>query len=398
VIDSVLLIAGVLTLIGTRGYMGGAELLAILLLFAYGAISFFVKNQKDSVWYTKLLLLIFIIQLTLVHQTAVQMQQRRDGEPHKHVHDHILQIEEASRFLMNGQNPYAMDYRGTTLEPWWPENPALDHVIALPFTILKTVPVMAVWEGFFGWYDDRITHLILLCLSVAALFTLFRKFEYKLIAIIAFCFNPLFADYFVDGRSDIIFLSFILMSLACLRYKWMQASLVLMAIAITSKHSAWFIVPFYGAYLWQTGYLRGRGLVQKLLPAALLVAAIVLPFALWDFGAFFADIYSYPAGTLSTSYPVSGYSLSAAFRTMEIPLHPLVPKILTLLLLPWLVWLIIYVKKLPSFGRIMIAYASLIFPFWLLSRFFHDNYMGVVVILLVLGILFIHDEPEDAAV
>ena len=46
----------------------------------------------------------------------------------------------------------------------------------------------------------------------------------------------------------------------------------------------------------------------------------------------------------------------------------------------------------PSVGRMIICYTLLLWPFWFLSRFFNDNYMGVVIALFALGTVMLYDE------
>jgi len=333
---------------------------------------------------------------TIVLATWQEIGLRRQTEPYQHVHDNTMQMEGAVSFLLQGNNPYAMSYRGTPMEQWWHENPALDHVIALPFAFLKSVPVYLLWNNLFHWYDDRLSQLMLLGVAIGSLFVLYKKPTFKLLAVTVFVFNPLFAKFVIEGRSDIVFLSFLLASLACLRRQHIQASLLLLTLAVTSKHTAWFIVPFFVTYLAAQEYFT-RHAIRKLAPSLLLATIIVLPFALWDWHSFIDDIYSYPAGTILTSYPINGYSLSMALVTMKILPNPGVyfpAPLLQIFLVPLLGWLVYDLYHRPSMGRMMLYFGALLWPFWFLSRFLNDNYLGVLIAIFALGLLLLYDEES----
>ncbi len=217
-IDSVLLIAGVLTFLDLPAQkVDLGDVLAMTMTFAYALLSLMPRKPRPWIGRAKLSLLILVIFLTLVSATARAMTLRVQQDPHTNVHDHALQMEIAVDFLLQGRNPYAESYRGTLLEKWWPENPALDHVIALPTTFLKSVPFAVISKALTGWYDDRLSQLFLLALAFFSLFYLFRCDRNRLLAIMVLAFNPLFMRYFMEGRSDIVFLSFLFASLALLR-------------------------------------------------------------------------------------------------------------------------------------------------------------------------------------
>lgn len=395
-IDAVLLLAGVSMHIVRYGN-GAPALAASLLLFVYVGISIGARPASATAQRLKTVLLLGIILFTVSHQTIRYIALRLESEPHRYVHDHPLQMEAAVSFLLQGENPYAVSYRGTVMEPWSDVNPALEHVIALPFTIVKSVPLYLLWQGLFGWYDERISHLVLLWLGIGALFLLFRRHDAKLAAISLFVFNPLFAQFFTEGRSDVVFLSLLLAALAALRSGRPQAALLLLALSATSKHMAWFMVPFFLTYLFATGYFK-QNTLRKLAPSALLTCAIVLPFALWNWPAFFDDIYRFPAGTLPTSFPINGYGLSKALFDMGIvaSLHgPFPSGPLQLLLLPLLAVLMADLKRRPSMGRMVLYYGAFLWPFLFLSRFLHDNYLGVIITIFGLAVLLLHEEEEE---
>jgi hypothetical protein len=391
-LDAVLLLAGVFHFLDVTLAEGTMlTLQAMLLLFCYWGITLFSSVPPKTLHWLKIVTLLLIIGVTVGSALTNQMQRRRNAEPHQFVHDHPLQMEASVQFLLEGNNPYTSDFRGTVLEQWAPHNPALDHVIALPFTFLKSIPVYAIWHGLLGWYDDRLSHIPFLALAIASLILLFRRRDLQLIGVIAFVFNPLFTPFFIEGRSDIIFLSLVIACLACLRRSYTQAALVFLALAVVTKHTAWFIVPFVLTYLVSQRWLT-RNTLHRLVPFLAIVALFIVPFLLWDARAFIEDIYHYPAGTLPASYFIKGYGLSKILANAG---GYAVPTAAQLLLLPWLIFLMFWTRRQPTLSRVVLSYGLFLWPFWFLARFFNNNYLGVLVAVFLIALLLMYDEQKS---
>lgn len=397
VLDAVVVIAGALVFIPRIG-TGIHLLIASLLLFAYAGVGFFWPQGLDErlLHRLKVVLLLGIIASTIGYRTYDMIDKRHLTKPPHihHVHDHPLQMEASVAFLLNGQNPYSADFRKTEMAYWMGGNPALNHVIALPVTFLKSVPFSVAWHKLYGWYDDRISHIFLFVLMIAALYALPRNPTLKLLAVAVAVFNPLFAPFFTEGRSDIVFLSFLLTSLALLRRGWQEAALLFMALALGSKHTAFFIMPFLLVYLWRKGAFTEKQQHIFILPL-MLMAVVFVPFMLWDFHAFVADVYRYPAGTINTSYPINGFGLSRILVTLKIIANRSADfpvGLFSIPLIPLLAVLIKRVWRTPTIGNMLMSYAMFLWPFWFLSRFFHDNYMGVVITIIALAVVMLYDE------
>ena len=268
-----------------------------------------IKHTK-RIGTIKLSLLVCIITATTILSTANLIYLRRHSEPHHYIHDHPLQIELALQFLLEGKNPYTENYQETPLPKWssWPTNPAVYHFISLPSALYLALPVFVAWKSLFGWFDHRIVNILFFAIASASACTLLRKQEHRVLAILAFGMNPLFTPHFIMGLDDIVFLGTILLSLALLSKKKVSLSLITLAIAVTTKHTAWFIVPFYFYHLHQKG-LPWKKTAKLCLAFACTSATLLLPFIVWNARAFFEDIYSYPAGTIPTGYPVQGFGI-----------------------------------------------------------------------------------------
>jgi hypothetical protein len=397
---SALLIAGLFYLqVSSRVPLDLFSILVFLCTWVFVLLCF-LPTRKPLYHYIQMSLCLFVIALTVLHGLDWQIRQRLRTSPASYVHDHTLQMEGAVQALVSGRNPYDISYRGTPMETWWKGNPALNHVIALPFTFLKSVPVYVAWQGLFGWYDDRLSHLPFFLLLLVALYFLPKSPELRITGLLVFVFNPLFFPFFIDGRSDIIFVSLLFASLAAARYEFWTLSLCCTALAVCSKHTAWFFVPFFAMYLASLPNLP-KHFRRRLVWPALIIGGLILPFLLWNPAAFIDDIWAFPAGTTASSFPIAGFSLQKVFVDMGLLQHVGVyfPSwVLQLILLPWLIVLLMQVRRRPTVANVLLGYAFFLWPFLFFSRFFHDNYMGVIIGVLAVGVLLHYEDHLNLTV
>ena len=122
---------------------------------------------------------------------------------------------------------------------------------------------------------------------------------------------------------------------------------------------------------------------------------IIMPFVVWDPLAFFQDIYAYPAGTLSTSFPINGYGWSVVLYELGLVknITDYVP--LWLVQIPITIALYYFLiknqRRRNSLAYSILDYAVLIFVYWFFSRFFHDNYVGFVSQLFIIAYFLADD-------
>jgi hypothetical protein len=153
-------------------------------------------------------------------------------------------------------------------------------------------------------------HLIFFVAMLLVATRLTRHPQKRLLLVMALGLNPLFVGPLVEGRNDVMVLSWLIFTWALLQRGKIAASAITLALACGTKHPALVFVPFYFIYLSQRGTWRERAkrVQQPFLIWAGLTALIVVPWLVMNPGAFADDTVSYLNGTSALSYPISGFS------------------------------------------------------------------------------------------
>jgi hypothetical protein len=128
---------------------------------------------------------------------------------------------------------------------------------------------------------------------------------------------------------------------------------------------------------------------------AVIIAAVMLiiigPFALWDMNAFIEDVFLYPSGRVGVNYPIIGYTVGTLLIGLGvIPSHyadfPFT--ILQIVFgIPLLFILLRHQWQDNGVGEMFLSSGLFILGLGLVSRFFQDNYVGFVAILITLGLM-----------
>ncbi|MFA5070287.1 MAG: hypothetical protein WC528_03315 [Patescibacteria group bacterium] len=358
-----------------------------------------------------LVLIVSLVLFSLVHQIIL----RRQGADIHYTHDGAVQTEEASKFLAQGVDPYAADYRNTpfghfidTYSGGERENPAWTHYVYLPFLPVFSLPFQAVIKQIAGFFDQRMVYGLLFMASLFFIYKLPEEKDKKLIGLIIFAFNPIFARHLVHGFNDIFVFFWLIFSLYLLKQKKYYWSAGMLALACVSKQSAWLILPFYFFYLYfaenpMKAFLdKIRGIFKKLIPFFLLAAAIFTPFLIWGFDDFIDDIYRYPAGSIASNFPAIGYGFSRLFYLagfMPSPWSYFPFWIFQAFFgLPLFYFLIKKQMKNNNLSALFINYGLFLLVFWFFSRFFNDNYISYLSLIFLAGYLveekMTHNEAE----
>jgi hypothetical protein len=320
------------------------------------------------------------------------------------VHDIVLQLEQAVKFLGDGINPYRATYFGTPLEDFHYEengvqavNPALYHFVMPPWYLVFSYPFYYMSMRTFGFFDGRMPLLFMGSGIVAILLVWFRSRPLAALAVLFVLFAPAQVTYFMEGRSDMFVLFFLLLSLVLLDRKHFSLSVAVMAIAVLTKQTAWFAVPLYAVALsLRTGISRIES-VRKYTPVFIAVLlAVAGPFILWDPAALIDSTILYVSGNTAGSYPVSGYGLGMLLHEAGIirNIHDSHPFILwqAIIGLPVFLLGLKIIREKKTTSSFLMAYGLLLFAVWYSSRYFNNSHAVFIASILVLSSLKSWDE------
>ncbi|HEX8953653.1 MAG TPA: hypothetical protein VF945_17470, partial [Polyangia bacterium] len=245
------------------------------------------------------------------------------GKPWTWVHDNVIQMEEAIKFLLAGKNPYVESYAATPLAQWDPRNPALYHSVNLPLQFLIGVPFHVVAMHTIGWFDLRMVYLALFAVTCPLVYRLGRDRQAALALLAVFALNPFFTSTLVEGRNDIVVMACLAAALLLWQRARLTAAMVFVGLACASKHTAFVLLPFAALALaladgdptvaWSTLFRRRLPLaLRRMWPAWLTIALLLLPFVAWSPIGFYRSVVAYPFGTAAHSYPIrgDGYGIS----------------------------------------------------------------------------------------
>jgi hypothetical protein len=345
-----------------------------------------------------------VVGLLALPATFLQVGLRDATAPWYHVNDSTYQIELAGDLVLDGEDPYGHDYRGSGLEKWYPAagadpdvpQVALDHFAYFPGTVLSA----AAWRLLPNPLDDYRLFVLLCTLALFAAALLFdAPLPWKLAAGAALAANPLVTRGAWFGTADAPSLLFTVLAFALVtrtRYVLAAASL---GAAVLLKQFALVALPFIAVMMLTRGVARPV-LYRAAGIFALVLVAGILPFAIADPGALWDDTIAYGAQT----YRIVGYGLSGVLLEIGIlddrfgP-YPFLP--LTLLLwLPltaWLVWTQWRSRRLWVGAA---AFAVSIFGLTYLGRVFQTSYLiwplTAVVVSFVLASASASSEQDDS--
>jgi len=292
--------------------------LALLAFLIYVVLTRFGPRgdrPKARVHLAKQAIVMLVIAVMAVSPTLLAIIWRHNTAPYKYVHDGLLQSEIAVHYVLAGKNPYVENYFNTPMESWpFTEegvtvNPALYHYVYMPLTFMLPLPLQALAEAAWGWFDQRLIYLmffvgVLLLGSVLA-----SDPSHRLAMQLVLGLNPLFILFLIQGRNDVLTLFWLLLVVYLLRRGQVGGSAVVLALACGTKQTAFFFVPFYLAYVGGAGSMSQRisRLGRPLILFAIVFLVIVLPWARLDPAAFVADTLAYQSGTTENSYPITGF-------------------------------------------------------------------------------------------
>ena len=393
--------------------------LTLALLLAY----LLVDLGLTSRWRTRVkwLLLAGIILTALVLPSAKLILLRQQSGPASYTHDGgVIQTEAAIVYFLEGKNPYREDYTGTPMAEWGFSRyrTALYHYPYLPWTFLFSAPFYLAGQAL-GAYDQRWVYLLLMLITLALAPRLVRGQRAKLGLVAVLALNPIMALDIIFGQNDSFVLSWLVFSLVSWqawqarpeRNRWaLWLSAALFGLACATKPTAWFLAPFYAILLvhdrllqqpptWANLLRAVPLMLRRAWPALAVMLAIIGPYALWDPGALYDDVWRWSSGQGETGYQIWGWGASnfvlafgwVADRFSQWPFW--LAEIA--LALPLLLWFVRRQQHAPALSNACWHYGVFLFAFFYASRFLNENYLGYILAFLAIGLFSSLPPGED---
>jgi len=347
--------------------------------------------------------MILILIIVLGGSSITLIADRAKTAPVYGVHDIILQQEAAMRYLLQGRNPYRETYFGTPVESFHYDelgqpavNPALFHFVMPPWYLLFPFIFYFISLPILGFFDGRMALLSCLVGLLAVIYRWLKNKDLARLAIIMTALSPATVNYFLEGRSDLFALFWLMWSLYLLEKKQLIWSGIILGLACMSKQTIWFILPFYGFYLWVKAKRSITELFKALVPVGLVVGLLALPFLIWNFKAFADSVVFYLSGKAANSYPVSGYGWGMVLYQWGIikDLHSYYPFVVwqAMISIPILILLIMRLHRKPLMSGLLISYSLFLLVFWYFSRYFNNSHIAYISSIFMLGVVKLVDE------
>jgi hypothetical protein len=359
----------------------------------------------------KLALIVCLVFTTVVASSSFSVLLRHVTGPASFCHDGgVIQTEEATKYLLAGNNPYVEDYVDTPMAEWGLDyRTALYHYPYLPWTFLFSAPFYVASQALLGWYDERFVYLLLFLVVLLVSSRLVRDPARRLCLVMVLGLNPIMGSDVIFGQNDVFVLAWVVLSVCLLERGQDTWSLVMLGLACASKPTAWFLVPFYFLYLVRReGFSTrheskalGLFLLRKIAPLLVVLLVLLAPFALWDFGAMFDDVWRWASGTAEVPYQITGWGLAnfvLALGLVESRLDYFpfwIPELL--ICLPLFLYLLRRQWQRNSVASMLYHYAFLTLAFFYTSRFMNENYLGYLLAVLAIA-FFVEGQDSRASV
>jgi hypothetical protein len=328
-----------------------------------------------------------IVVAFVIVPTIASIVLRETGKPYTYIHDGALMVEEASRKLLNGMNPYVADYLDTPMF-FWPmiNNPALYHLTYFPFMFLVSTPFVWAFDHLGIFWDQRYLYLPAYVATLAIVPFLVQGTPARLALVTAVALNPQLFPFVLEGRNDFFVLFFLFAGVALLMRERRTAATLALAAAGAAKLHALIFLPFIVVYLVATRKPRTlREAVTALAPtwpAAIFLLATFVPFLVNDFGAFYDDVVRYNAGGAAWTYPISGMGFSALllslglipYRQADFPFAAIEIAVAA----PMAAWWLVRLWQRPTIAALLAGYAITLLAFLFFGRYFQGNYLGFI--------------------
>ena len=314
------------------------------------------------------------------------------ASPRALIGDGAFQTQLAGDFVLQGQDPYGADYgrAGLAAAPWGESfpSPALHHLVTWPGQFLFPLPLQALTKLVLGWWDERVFLLVAGAAIWLLLGALFPGIPGRMAAV-AFFLVPGHSLLAVLGDNDLPVVALLLAALLAAQRRRFLLMGLLLGCAIVTKQHALLAVPLIVTWAVVRG-ADARTVARAALTALAGVAGFILPFVLWDAGAFVRDTVIFLIGSGTDAYPINGFGLSAMLLSTGVIHGPrdAFPFALLELVAAGAVWAAawIWLRRRVALADVLIfmglVFASVLF----VSRYFHDTHLLLGAELILAGL------------
>ena len=312
---------------------------------------------------------------------ALQAGLRESTAPWFHTNDSTYQIELAGRLLREGENPYGHDYAHSGLERFYSldgsvtektreKQVALHHFAYFPGTALTA----ALWTVLPEPLSDYRFFVLLFTLAgIGVALVLPGPLAWRLAGGAFLAANPLGLRAAWFGTADAPSLVLTVLAFGLVAQRRFRAAAVALAFAVLLKQFAVFAVPFLALWMWRRADRREA--LRATAIFAGVVAAGILPFVVWDAGAFWADTVGYGGSTYRiVGYGLSGLLLEGGLLDSRTGPYPFVA-LVGLIWLPATLWLLWTCRRADALWRSAAGFTISVFLLIFLGRDFHGSYL-----------------------
>src|SRR3989454_3978459 len=314
------------------------------------------------------------------------------ASPHALIGDGAYQTQLAGDFVLHGIDPYGADYgrAGLAAAPWGESfpSPALHHLVTWPGQFLFPLPLQTLSRSVFGWWDERVFLLVAAVAIWLLLGALFPGIPGRMAAVALFLV-PGHSLLAVLGDNDLPVVALLLAGLLAAQRRRFLLMGLLLGCAIITKQHALLAVPLIVTWALGCG-AHPRTIPHATLMGSAVVAAVLLPFIVWDAGAFVRDTVIFLIGGGPEAYPINGFGLSAILLSGGVihGVRDAFPFVLLEAAVAGVVWAMAWrwLRRGAPLADVLILLGLIFAAVLFVSRYFHDTHLLVGAELILAGI------------
>lgn len=308
----------------------------------------------------RLAVLAFVVAGVTIAPLVSNVDRRAERGPDGSVLSEAIVVEAGGAAIASGDNPYAV----TLDDPAFAHrHPAIrDHFPYLPAMAAFGLP--RAWAGAHRLTDARVVFgLFALLVVVLALRT--APSHARLLAtgaLVLFALPP-GALSMSSGGDDLPVLALLLLAVTFVAAGSNRRAGLVLGLAMALKQLAWPVALLLGWYVWRRDRAAGRRLTTW---AAAVVVPVVVPFLVWQPGAFVEDVVRYPVGltkvaTVAAS-PTFGRTVLAGLLPLGVVVAVAGAVVLLVLLLGTTSWARASLSRVVLISGIALGVAVVVSP------------------------------------